>query len=126
MVKPLITAASFMGTNWIYALFGNWIICRVYFAHRSGIFIVGTKYRSKTNKICYVKKITQGNKWYSRNMGLLGTLILIVFDSAFISFLDRHLRGMYCSWRQMEHLYYLQMARKFIIYMRMLCISFGL
>lgn len=69
-------AAHFMGSHWVirameFVLFGG------FFVHIIQGYVLEAKNRTRRQKKYAIDLGNRGSKWYSRSMGLLGTLLLL-------------------------------------------------
>jgi len=69
-------AAHFMGSHWVirameFVLFGGFLV------HIIQGFVLEFKNRSRRKQKYAIELGNRGSKWYSRSMGLLGTLLLL-------------------------------------------------
>ncbi len=70
-------AAHFMAVTHCYPYCGSWSLCRHYPPHCAGLYAVLPRTRAAVVQGYAVPMGNKGSKWYSRSMGLLGTLLLL-------------------------------------------------
>ena len=69
-------AAEFMGTNWLIRTVEIGLFAGLFWHIFQGLFLWNDNYKKRKNK--YAQSAGNANStWYSRSMGLLGTLLLL-------------------------------------------------
>jgi len=76
LIRQLNKAAHFMGSHWLI-LAMEYVLFAGFFVHIIQGFVLEFKNRSKRKQKYAVDLGNRGSKWYSRSMGLLGTLLLL-------------------------------------------------